>query len=257
MRAASSPRKHVYTYRLLPLLQNAHGTNTAERCQRLRPEHPARLGCSNCPMTACRRDNRLVKTLIIAALVPEVPVLKDMTASEARAAQPRVAAGAHPRHRGDLVTKKLKDWASQMGQLHVGQQADPTVRLQLEGVELGPSSSRRANRTRPGARQRVLRDLLFEAMGVDQVADWGKDHKQQGLARHRPARAHPLRQRAEDGARRAPVPRRARLALIVDYPFDDPGFGPHDDEQVLEQFRRAARRELDARVAAELLLERR
>jgi hypothetical protein len=25
--------------------------------------------------------------------------------------------------------------------------------------------------------------------------------------------------------------------FIIDYPFDDPGFGPHDDEQVLDEFR--------------------
>jgi hypothetical protein len=178
MRARFESAKHVYTYRFLPLLQKQHNTDTADRCQRLRPDHPARLGCSNCPVTACRNDNRLVKTLIIAALVPEVPALKDMTASKLVQLNHGSLRVPIPGTEANLVVRKLKDWVSSgIGQLHVGQQSDPTVRLQLEGVELGPIIEQARQHDSAGARQRVLRDLLFEAMGVETIADWGKDHK--------------------------------------------------------------------------------
>jgi hypothetical protein len=64
MRARFDSAKQLYAYQFLPVIQQAHGTNTPEKCQRLRPSHPARLGCSNCPERACRADNRLVKTML-------------------------------------------------------------------------------------------------------------------------------------------------------------------------------------------------
>lgn len=240
MRARFESAKHVYTYRLLPLLQQMHQTNTAERCQRLRPEHPARLGCSNCKVTACRSDNRLVKTLIIAALVPEVPALKDMTASRLVQLNHGSLRVPIPGTEVNLVTKKLKDWASQVGQLHVGPQADPAVRLQLEGVELGPIIEQARHVDSPGLRQRVLRDLLFEAMGVEATAEWGKDHKHRdwrGTDRMGHIRFGNVRKMAADALR---CPDDHDWRFIIDYPFDDPGFGPHDDERVLEQFRESS-----------------
>jgi len=237
MRSRFESAKHVYTYRLLPLLQDQHRTNTAEKCQRLRPEHPARLGCSNCKMTACRSDNRLVKTLIIAALVPEVQALKDMTAAKLVQLNHGSLRVPIPGTEANLVTKKLKDWASQIGQLHVGTQADPTVRLQLEGVELGPILQQANQHDSAGARQRMLRDLLFEAMGVETIQDWGKDHKHKdwrGTDRLGHIRFGNVRKMGNDALR---CPDDHDWRFIIDYPFDEPGFGPHDDEVVLEAFR--------------------
>jgi len=230
MRSRFESAKHVYTYRLLPLLQDQHRTNTAEKCQRLRPEHPARLGCSNCKMTACRSDNRLVKTLIIAALVPEVQALKDMTAAKLVQLNHGSLRVPIPGTEANLVTKKLKDWASQIGQLHVGTQADPTVRLQLEGVELGPILQQANQHDSAGARQRMLRDLLFEAMGVETIQDWGKDHKHKdwrGTDRLGHIRFGNVRKMGNDALR---CPDDHDWRFIIDYPFDEPGFGPHDDD---------------------------
>ena len=237
MRGRFEAAKQMYTYRFLPVLQDAHGTNTADKCQRLRADHPARLGCSNCKMTACRTDNRLVKTLIIASLVPEVAALKDMTASKLVQLNHGSLRVPIPGTEANLVTQKLKNWASQIGQLHVGTQTDPTVRLQLEGVELGPIIEQARQHDTPGARQRVLRDLLFEGMGIDKVADWGKDHKLKdwrGTDRTGHIRFGNVRKMGPEALR---CPDDHDWRLIVDYPFDDAGFGPHDDEAVLERFR--------------------
>jgi len=64
MRARFDSAKQLYAYQFLPVIQQANGTNTPDKCQRLRPSHPARLGCSNCPERACRAENRLVKTML-------------------------------------------------------------------------------------------------------------------------------------------------------------------------------------------------
>lgn len=242
MKARFESAKQLYTYRFLPMLQEAHGTNTAAKCQRLRPEHPARLGCSNCPVTACRNDNRIIKTLIISALVPEVTALKDLTASKLVQLNHGSLRVPIPGTEASIITKKLRDWASQSqtsGQLHVGLQADPTVSLQLEGVDLAPILQQGRHHDTQGGRQRVLRDLLFEAMRVEKVSDWGTDYKQRdwrGTDRLGHIRFGNVRKMGPDALR---CPDDQDWRLIIDYPFDDPGFGPHHDEEVIEQFRDA------------------
>src|SRR5262249_15131960 len=42
MKARFESAKQMYTYRFLPVLQQTHGTDTPDACQRLRPAHPAR-----------------------------------------------------------------------------------------------------------------------------------------------------------------------------------------------------------------------
>jgi hypothetical protein len=237
MKARFESAKQIYTYRFLPLLQETHETNTPEACQRLRADHLARLGCSNCPKTACRRDNRLIKTLIIAALVPEVAALRDMTASKLVRLNHGTLRLAIPGTESSFVADRLKKWASAIGQLHVGPGGDPTVRLQLEGVDLDPILEQARHVDTQGARQRVLRDLLFAELGLDPIQDWGRDHKHKdwrGTDRQGHIRFGNVRKMGADALR---CPDEHDWRLIVDYPFDDPGFGPNDDLAVIERFR--------------------
>lgn len=235
MKSRFESAKQLYNYQFLPLIQQAHGTDTAEKCQRLRPDHPARIGCSNCSNKACRADNRLIKTLLISSLVPEVSVLKDVTASRLVQLNHGSLKVPIPGTEASLATQKLKNWASQIGQLHVGSQTDPSVRVQLEGVELAPILEQAARVDTAGARQRVLRDLLFEAMGVDRIADWGRDHVEEwrGTRRLGHIRFGNVRKMGEEQLR---CPDNHDWRLIVDYPFDEPNFGPRDDEEVIEKF---------------------
>jgi hypothetical protein len=240
MKARFESAKQLYNYRFLPMLQEQHGTNTAEKCQRLRADHPARLGCSNCPVTACRNDNRVLKTLIISALVPEVPALKGLTASRLVQLNHGSIRLPIPGTEAGLVAKKLRDWAANLttsGQLDIGKQADPSVSLQLEGVDLAPILQQHRHVDTAGARQRVLRDLLFDALQVEKVQDWGKDHKHKdwrGTDRLGHIRFGNVRKMGPDALR---CPDDHDWRLVVDYPFDDAGHGPHEDEAAVEQFR--------------------
>lgn len=236
MKSRFEAAKQLYTFQLLPLIQKDHGTDKAETCPRLRTDHAARIGCSNCANKPCRTDNRLVKTLIVAALVPEVKVLRDMTASKlvqlnhGSLKVPVVGAEA------SLATAKLRKWAAQLGQLHVGPQADPTVRLELQGVDLAPILDQARQYDTAGARQRVVKEILFEAMGLDAGPEWTEEHQVdwRGTKRRGEIRFGNVRKMSADVLR---CPDEHDWRLIVDYPFDDPGFGPHDDEQVVEKFR--------------------
>ncbi len=241
MRARFDSAKQLYAYQFLPVIQPSNGTNTPEKCQRLRPSHPARLGCSNCPERACRADNRLVKTLLIAALVPELKVFRELTASKLVQLNHGSLRAPIPGTEVNLVAQKLRHWASSgtIAQLHVGTQSDPTVRLQLEGVDPGPILEQARQFDTAGARQKVLRDLLFEALGIEGVQEPGKDHvikNWRGTDRLGHLRFGNVRRMTAD---QLLCPEGHSWRIIIDYPFDDEGFGPHDDEKAIEAFLQA------------------
>src|SRR6185369_15720343 len=103
-----------------PLLQRSNGTNTETRCQRLRADHPARLGCSGCGERACRADNRLVKTLLVGAPVPEVNAVKELSAGKLVQLNHGSLKVPLPGTEATLVAQKLRTWAAEIAQLTVG-----------------------------------------------------------------------------------------------------------------------------------------
>ncbi len=235
MRSRFEAAKQIYRYQLLPLLQRTNGTATDEKCQRLRADHPARLGCSGCPERACRADNRLAKTLIVAALVPEVPAVKDLTAS--RLVQLNHGALKVPLAGTEamLVAEKLRTWAAEIGQLQVGAENDPRVRLRLEGVDLGPIMERARSADSGGSRQRVLRDLVYEALGLEKLIDKGKLHtvEWRGTARSGSVVFGNVRTMSPEHLRCGDD---EDWRLVIDYPFDEGQYGPNDDLEALERF---------------------
>ena len=82
----------------------------------------------------------------------------------------------------------------------------------------------------------LLKDLLFRAMGLDGVTDWGKDDKRDWRGTTRPGHIR-FGNVQKMGPELLRCPEGHDWRLIVDYPFDEPGFGPHHDEEVLEAFK--------------------
>lgn len=235
MRARFEAAKKIYEHELLDLIRTSRQTNSPEKCQRLRNDHPVRLGCSNCPERGCRADNRLAKTLLIASLVPNVESLRGLTVSRLVQLNHGSVRSRIPGGEAQLAHSKLRDWAAQIGQIRLGTQADPTVSIQLEGVSLKPILDAARDRDQPGARQRVIRDLLFEAMGIDPSTDLNREHVHTWRHTKRTGRIRFGNVRKMTPEQLAGQPEHD-FQIIVDYPFDDHGFGPNDDEQVLQDF---------------------
>jgi hypothetical protein len=211
-----------------------------------------RLGCSGCAERACRTDNRLIKTLLIAALVPEVAAVKDLSASRLVQLNHGSLKLPIPGNEASHVAGKLRSWAAEIGQLQVGTEADPRVSLRLEGVDLGPILERARHVDSSGARQRVMRDLLFEALGLEKVLEKGKAHSVEWRGTNR-GRPRPVRQRPHDESRVAALRRRRGLADGDRLPIRRTGVRPGRRPGGPRALHRGERRELDAGVAAELL----
>ena len=236
MRARFDRARHLYQESFLPLIQAEHGTESADRCQRLRPKHPARLGCSRCPEKACRTDNRLAKTLLMAALVPEAPTFKGLTVKRLVHLNHGTIASPIPGAEVQSAAQKLRGWQAQIGPLRVGEQADPEISLHLEGVDLQPIiDSARGDAVSLGALQQRLRRILFAELGLPpEVTIAQHTVIYLGTRRKGTVRFGNIRKMSQSQLR---CPEGSEWYLVIDYPFDEAGFGPEDDLKAVEQIR--------------------
>ncbi len=236
MRERFRAAKRLYQYELLPVIQQANGTADPARCQRLRDDDSA-MGCANCPEKRCRADNRLVKTLLLAALVTEVPALKNMSARKLVALNHGALPSIIPGNEWSDAVARLRNLAAANGKLRVGDQADPTVSVVLEGVDLKPILDQARVHDSQGARQRKVMEIVYLAMGLAEG-----DAPPQALVLHE----QEWRGTARKGAvyfgnvRKMPdelllAPEGHDFRVVIDVPFDDAGFGPKDDEPRLQE----------------------
>jgi hypothetical protein len=239
MKARFFQAKQMYAHRLLPMIRQTHGTEAPSRCQRLRPDHRVSLGCSGCAETACRADNRIVKTLLLQALVPEVGALKNLTASRIVQLNHGTLRAPIPGTEASTAAQRLRNWASALGQIHVGNEGDPSVSIDVGQADLEPILQQARDADNAGARQRIVRDILFESLGLDPKGDWGQDDQIEwrGTIRKGHVRFGNVRRMTPEMLRCA---EKEEWRLVLDYPFDEAGFGPNDDLAAIERERESA-----------------
>ena len=117
-----------------------------------------------------RANDRLIKTLLIAALVPEVEPVRNLTAS-------RLAALNHGSIKTRIAGKetaalvrRLTDWGRTVGELKIGDDPnDPTVSIALSGVDVETVLERAKTADNDGARRLKIRQLVFADIGVDET----------------------------------------------------------------------------------------
>jgi hypothetical protein len=237
MRELFDRAKKLYSRKLLPTIQAEHGTDTAARCQRLREDHIKRLGCSNCEEKLCRNDNRMAKTMLVAALAPE-GVLKDLSVSRLLDLNHGKIKSRLPGQESKKVAATIRKWANTIDEISIGEGADPDLNIELLGVELKPIMGKAAAENTSARRTATLRKLLFEAMelpdqggsetGIEAKVSW------RGTWRRGEVRFGNVRLM---GAEQLRCPDDHDWRLVIDFPFDEDGHGPHEDEATLERFR--------------------
>ena len=237
MKARFDRARDLYRESFLPLIRRSHGNDNPEACQRMREGHDRRLGCSLCLQRACRNDNRLAKTLLMAALVPEARPFKGLTVKRLVHLNHGTIASPIPGAEMQVAAQRLREWASQIGALRLGDQADPEVSIHLSGVDLRPILAAAADADTPGARKNVMRRLLFQALDLSaEGAVVPTDVTFHGTRRTGRVRYGNVRE-MDDGALTCPAD--AEWQIVLDYPFDERGHGPDEDLARTEQYRDA------------------
>jgi hypothetical protein len=184
-----------------------------------------------------RAEDLLVKTLLLAALVPNVPAVRDLTASKLIALNHGIVPARRNKQDIAKVAQFFRELNTQFGEIRVGAEtSNPTVSLNLLRVDtesLMRSSYSAANDT---ALRLLFRRLLWEEFGLDPDADrtftvWRGTRRVVELDFGNIRTADSLeRHRFEPQAPGA-------LRIVIDYPFDEGEHGPAEDRQRVQRLR--------------------
>lgn len=221
MAAAFDQARKIYRNQLRPALLEDHHLDDAD------PPPPAFVN-----------DDRLVKTLLLAALVPQSLPFKDLTVERLVALNHGTITSPVPGQETSIATNKLRRLSAWIGELRVGSDPNnPTVVVELSDVDTASILATADSVDNTASRRTLVRELVLGALGlgsgqlqVTYTRLW------KGLSRDvavvfgnlRDATDLPDAAFANDGP---------NWKLLVDFPFDDSGHTPLEDLERLERFR--------------------
>ncbi len=216
--------KRLYHQKLLPVLEQQHGR--LEDMEKLPLDDPKRA--------AFRNDQRLVKTLLLAALVPQVESLKALNAEKLAALNHGTIRTPIPGKEASEALRRCRSWAASVGELRIGEETNPTISLQLSGVDTDGIIEQARKEDNQGNRIRLVRSMLFQELEIEESGDFFTNHeflwkntRRRCELLFKNIRELPDASLANDGE---------SWKLVIDWPFDEPGHGPKDDLSKLQAF---------------------
>lgn len=219
MRIHFDNAKRLYKEKLLPYLERQHGV-TWENI-RIGNADPAKA-------KALRNDARLIKTLLLSALVPQVESLKALTAQRLAALNHGTIRSPIPGRETQDVLRKCKEWAADIGEIKVTDDANSLISIQVTGVDIEPIvKGPAASSDNPGNRRRRVREMLFNELGVTDANDMFATYPVlwRGTRREVEVLYENVRELSDEKLRG----RAGTWTVVIDFPFDDQKFTPADD----------------------------
>ena len=213
---------NLYRDKLRPILLAAHGLTEA-----------AATPSAELP-DGFRADDRLVKTLLLSAVAPKVPALKELTASRLASLNHGSIRSPLPGSEAVIVLGKIRDWSRRVPEIHVGAEpGNPVIRVQLSDVDYQSVVEKARGEDNSGRRRELIKDLVRDALGLS-----GRDADVFGAVPH-PVIWRGSRREvdivfgnvrdaswlSEDHFRARP----GTWRIVIDYPFDQPGHSGSED----------------------------
>ncbi|MDG9685960.1 hypothetical protein QC334_25045 [Streptomyces sp. DH18] len=183
-------------------------------------------------------DDRFVKTLLLAALAPDVPALRRLTGA-------RLAALNHGSVRsrtvqpGSMVVGRMRELQAEFpGEIRSDGELDPVFTLHLSDLDLEPLLEAVADEDKAGARRIWIREQLWTALGIK---DTGFVSEREIVWRGTKRTAEFVYENVRD---RSTLPDEqfspavtGNIRVVLDYPFDVPDKYPSDDFARVEELR--------------------
>ena len=226
MRIHFENAKRLYHQKLRPMLEKDHALTVQE---------VAALPFDDPRARDFRANDRLIKTLLLAALAPEVDALKGLNCARLVALNHGSITAPIPGRERQEVLRRVRGWAAQIGEVRVGEEADPIIALQLSGVDTESILANAQAVDNQGNRRRKVRELLFEQLNIEDREDLFLEHEiaWRGTRRTFSIVFTNVRELTTDALEAKSGSRK----LIIDFPFDEAGFTPASDLARLEEFR--------------------
>jgi hypothetical protein len=218
--------RKLYEEKLRPLLEREHKLSMDDLPKRPRDDRAA---------MNLKNDDRLIKTLLLAALAPNVEALRGITASQLAALNHGTIRSPIPGHETQIVLTKCRKWAAEVGQLKIGDEpSNPTISIQLSGVDTETIIDQAKRFDNDGNRVREMRKLIFQSFGIEDQDGLFLEHTftWKGTPRICSIKFDNIRKLALDNFKND----QRNWLVFIDYPFDETGYGPKDDIAKLTLF---------------------
>ena len=219
--------KRLYHQKLLPMLEKQHG----------RRDDLEQLPVTDPKRAAFRNDDRLVKTLLLSALVPEVETLRGLNAERLAALNHGTIKTPIPGREGQEVLRRCRNWAASVGAIRIGEESNPSISVQLSGVDTEGIIKQAEREDNQGNRIRRVRQMLFEQLGITGEDEFQQHHE--FLWKNTNRSCVVLFKNIRDLPDTSLENSDDEWKLVIDFPFDDPGHGPKDDISKLNTFKSA------------------
>ena len=224
--------RRLWDEKLLPLLEEEHG----QRWETVRARADDDPGAPGPAGSGFRNDGRLIKTLLLAALVPEVEAFKGMTPARLASLNHGTLRAPIPGREAQMVLGKLRKWAARVGQVRLSDDTvNPTVSIQLSGVDTEAIVEKARIQDNAGERMRKIREILYHELGVRSREDLFERHEisWQGHRHAFQLVFGNVRELPDESLK----PSGPDWRVVLDFPFDREGHTPQDDLAHLETFR--------------------
>jgi hypothetical protein len=227
LRRQFNTAKQLYAEQLRPLLLAEHGLSEGQADGLPR-------------QSAFRADDRLIKTLLIAALVSGAEPLRNLDIAKLTALNHGSIASPIPGGERTIVLAKLRRIAAAGAPLRIGEDPhNPSVALRLTGVDIDSVIVKAASVDNPGLRRQLVKRLLYRDLGIaDDERLLPDEHRVLWRGTWRTVDIVFGNVRDEsvlpaDALRAAGE----RWKVVIDYPFDDPLHSPAEDLERLDRWR--------------------
>jgi hypothetical protein len=217
--------KRLYHLKLLPILEKQHGKR--EDLEQLPIDDPKRV--------AFRNDDRLVKTLLLSALVPEVESLRGLNAERLAALNHGTIRSPIPGREAGEVLRRCRDWAGSVGEIRIGEEntTNPSISVQLSGVDTDSILRQAEGIDNRGNRIRLMREMVFAQIDIpDDEAECTFNFTWKNTKRSCVVLFRNIRELPDFSM----VNMDESWKLIIDFPFDEGGHGPRSDFARIQEF---------------------
>jgi len=226
MRLNFDNAKLLFERKLLPLVEEDHNLKL-EQLNELPADNPAKRAFVN--------DMRLLKTLLLSALVPEVECFKQLTPNKLAALNHGTIKSPIPGREAQTVLSKCRKWAGRVGEIKISDDTNPIITIQLSGVDTESILEQAKINDTDGARRKLVKDLVFDAFGVQDDNQLFIEHSVQwrGTRRSVEVMFQNIREISDNTVFEA---RGDDWKMIIDFPFDQGNHSPADDKARIQNY---------------------
>jgi hypothetical protein len=218
MRLHFDNAKSLLERKLIPLLEAEHKISFAA----------LRDLCQGDPVwQAFNNDLRLLKTLLLAALVPEIESCKQLTATKLAALNHGTIKSPIPGRESQTVLQKCRKWAGQVGEIKISDDGNATIGIQLSGVDTESIIEQARINDNEGNRRRLIKEMVFDAFAIRDDNQLFVDHEVlwRGTRRRVEVLFQNIREISDFSLFEA---RGDDWKIIISFPFDIGNYSPTD-----------------------------